>query len=655
MAVIDRKATSENAQRVTLPSPRPGLHACAPAGSPRRANRANEKAGRQRLQEWSRRRVVQRCAPVARCVLCRIEEAGLCNPLDGLRLFWRDKFGARDVQAHHRAAAAASHVLSGRAVEHAGTREARGAARCVRVTPCGHATHALWPHARARPTHAPRTALLAAGRVKSSTLVWEEGAPAWTPLAQALGTGAAPPHDADAQLRSFQAALSSLEEAPAVPERPGTPECVVLRAAVACAAHQSASSLACRDKSFVDDDGTAYTWDASRRAFVLGERAAQPSYGAEEMTFPDEEAPPAPPPRSRANHSRHAADQAEQEAVADELEAEAAAGGAGRRRVPEEAVERERARVAAKKEERASKQPQHKVRGAGDCRAQRSQHAVPFQANTSVYVSGLPEDATQQELALVFEKCGLIREGEDGAPRVRLYCDASTGLAKGDGLVTYLKEASVHLACTILDGAPFRAAQQGRQGPMTVTPATFRPKPAPAKGGGGQGTAQGDAGAVAVAAPAAKRRKAGPGARAPDKALAWDGFDDTFDAKRVVVVLRGLFDSAQLLSGGTGAVKELKAEVEAECASFGPLETARVYEHHPEGVVSVKFREPDAAAACLQRMHGRWFGGRQLSAQLYDGRADLDFHRPRGKAQESTEEQQARLERFARELEQQEE
>ena len=45
--------------------------------------------------------------------------------------------------------------------------------------------------------------------------------------------------------------------------------------------------------------------------------------------------------------------------------------------------------------------------------------------------------------AQFFSKCGLIRDGDDGRPRVKIYRDRATGMPKGDGLVTYLKEPSV--------------------------------------------------------------------------------------------------------------------------------------------------------------------------------------------------------------------
>lgn len=48
-------------------------------------------------------------------------------------------------------------------------------------------------------------------------------------------------------------------------------------------------------------------------------------------------------------------------------------------------------------------------------------------------------------LEQVFTKCGIIKEDDEGKPRIKLYRDKGTGMIKGDGLVTYLKEPSVSI------------------------------------------------------------------------------------------------------------------------------------------------------------------------------------------------------------------
>lgn len=44
----------------------------------------------------------------------------------------------------------------------------------------------------------------------------------------------------------------------------------------------------------------------------------------------------------------------------------------------------------------------------------------------------------------------------------------------------------------------------------------------------------------------------------------------------------------------------------------------RVWKEHPQGVVTVKFKNSATAAQeCVQRMNGRFFGGRQVHAALW--------------------------------------
>lgn len=64
---------------------------------------------------------------------------------------------------------------------------------------------------------------------------------------------------------------------------------------------------------------------------------------------------------------------------------------------------------------------------------------------------------------------------------------------------------------------------------------------------------------------------------------------------------------------------ELHADVKAECVKFGAIQDSHLH-IHPPSVVSayVKFAGSTEAEACVRVMHGRWFGGRQLRAGLFD-------------------------------------
>ncbi len=82
--------------------------------------------------------------------------------------------------------------------------------------------------------------------------------------------------------------------------------------------------------------------------------------------------------------------------------------------------------------------------------------------------------------------------------------------------------------------------------------------------------------------------------------------------------------------------------------AVGTVEKVKIYHLHPEGVVTIKFRDEDAAAECVERMQGRFFGGRQLSASLWDGFTQYGKVRV---AQDTQLEEEQRLAKFAQEIE----
>jgi len=68
--------------------------------------------------------------------------------------------------------------------------------------------------------------------------------------------------------------------------------------------------------------------------------------------------------------------------------------------------------------------------------------------------------------------------------------------------------------------------------------------------------------------------------------------------------------------------KEIEDDVREECSKFGVLEHIHV-DKDSKGFVYLKFSEEDAASRAQAVLHGRWFAGRQISAE-YQVREHLD-------------------------------
>ncbi|KGG51486.1 actin-like ATPase domain-containing protein [Mitosporidium daphniae] len=102
----------------------------------------------------------------------------------------------------------------------------------------------------------------------------------------------------------------------------------------------------------------------------------------------------------------------------------------------------------------------------------------PQRKITSVYITGLPQDVTLDELNEHFKPCGIILPDlETNLPKIKIY-EGLDGRPKGDALVIYLKEESVHLAETLLDESMLRPGVKIR-----VQKATFAGKETPEDSG----------------------------------------------------------------------------------------------------------------------------------------------------------------------------
>ncbi|KAF8274431.1 hypothetical protein EI94DRAFT_1768679 [Lactarius quietus] len=221
--------------------------------------------------------------------------------------------------------------------------------------------------------------------------------------------------------------------------------------------------------------------------------------------------------------------------------------------------------------------------------------------NTAVFVR-LPFDATFDEVVERFSKCGVIEEDDEGEPKVKMYA-RDDGTFSGEALVVYFKEESVSLAINILDDAELRLGDASSR--MNVQRAEF----------GHKGSNTGGEAKKRLVDRNKVTKRLG---RMQKKLEEWVD-EDTFgpsiteedahisvNANSRVVVLMHMFTLRELEEDPT-LLLDLKEDVREECETLGEVTNVVLYDKEPDGVITVKFRDPINAQACVL-VSSLWIG-----------------------------------------------
>lgn len=255
--------------------------------------------------------------------------------------------------------------------------------------------------------------------------------------------------------------------------------------------------------------------------------------------------------------------------------------------------------------------------GPSSKRGRNDQAKPPRSKNTAVFVTGLPPDTEMEEVVERFGKFGVIEEDDEGEPKIKLYA-RDDGSFSGEALVVYFKEESVPLAVNLLDDAELRIGDPSTI--MRVQRAEFKHKHT------------GDAGDGGVPRRTIDKKKATKRiGKMQRKLQEWDDDDGFGPAKteedRIhsnnrssrVVVLKHMFSLKELDEDPTLLI-DLKEDVREECSSLGEVTNIVLYDKEPEGVMTIKYKEPLSAQACVVKMNGRYFAGRRIEASLFAGK-----------------------------------
>ncbi|XP_059943891.1 HIV Tat-specific factor 1 isoform X1 [Mesoplodon densirostris] len=273
------------------------------------------------------------------------------------------------------------------------------------------------------------------------------------------------------------------------------------------------------------------------------------------------------------------------------------------------------ARTAEEPPQRKSPEPSDTKKRGEKRKTESGWFHVEEGRNTNVYVSGLPPDITVDEFIQLMSKFGIImRDPQTEEFKVKLYKD-NQGNLKGDGLCCYLKRESVDLALKLLDDDEIRGYK------LHVEVAKFQLK--------GEYDAS------------KKRKKCKDYKKKlsmQQKQLDWRP-ERRAGSSRMrherVVIIRNMFHPIDFEHEPL-VLNEIREDLRVECSKFGQVRRLLLFDRHPDGVASVSFRDPEEADYCIQTLNGRWFGGRQITAQAWDGTTDYQV-------EETTREREERL------------
>ncbi|KAJ2081211.1 hypothetical protein GGI09_007645 [Coemansia sp. S100] len=210
--------------------------------------------------------------------------------------------------------------------------------------------------------------------------------------------------------------------------------------------------------------------------------------------------------------------------------------------------------------------------------------------NTSVYISGLPLDTTEEEVGEYFSQCGAIMPDIlTNKPRIKLYRNSDDTL-KGDAVVTFFKAPSVQLAIDILDDSQFRAKEPTRISAKFEGKEKHGDVPEKAK------RARVDAKLV--------QKRLGR----LEKRLDWfEGCGEVAERHKRTVILVHMFTLKEMEDDVT-LVLDLAEDVRSECEKIGTVTSVKVYDLSESGAVAVKFKDEVSAQACVK-----------IEASIYDG------------------------------------
>ncbi|EUD70283.1 hypothetical protein YYG_04599 [Plasmodium vinckei petteri] len=224
--------------------------------------------------------------------------------------------------------------------------------------------------------------------------------------------------------------------------------------------------------------------------------------------------------------------------------------------------------------------------------------------NSSVYISGLPKDVTQEEINNVFKKAGIIKiDSETTKPKIKIYYDENNNV-KGDALVTYVYTQSVDIAIKYFDKFHFR-----QNCVINVEKAQFNKKIEHHK--------------ISKEEILIKKKKIQAAKYEQYRLQNWG--EVYTGSKKKIVIFRNAFsyEDALKYDEGDPFYDFIKNLIETEVKKYAPVHKVYPIPKHPHGIVCVKFKGIEEAEMIIEYFKDVELNDKKLEVYFYDGKQDL--------------------------------
>jgi HIV Tat-specific factor 1 len=196
----------------------------------------------------------------------------------------------------------------------------------------------------------------------------------------------------------------------------------------------------------------------------------------------------------------------------------------------------------------------------------------------------------------------MVARNPDGKTfNIKMYKDES-GNFKGDAVATYIKVESVDLALQILDGGYLKDKQVHVERAKFTLKGEFDPSKKPRM---------------------KKRKDKEKQKKQQERLFSWK-LDPLRNVKEVkksdkVVIVANAFSPEDFEGEKVSEILEYSQDFREEAGKCGTVKKLTVHDRHPEGIVQINMSTPEEAQAVIDLFNGRFFGGKQIKAHIWDG------------------------------------